>query len=113
VSMYAFAEELRMAQYQLGMPPTALEVAATEWAAAAPVNLADSASRGPVISTVNKNSRRAARAGQSSYRPARDDEPRDSRPASNAVKAGLIGAGIAVGVIAVAGVAIVTIMGAL
>jgi serine/threonine protein kinase len=62
-SMYAFAEDLRWAQYEIGIPPTALEVAAPEWAAAAsPVSFRDAAPRGPVITTVNKNSRRAARA---------------------------------------------------
>jgi len=62
-SMLAFADDLRWAQYELGIPPTALEVAATEWAAASsPVDFADAAPRGPVITTVNKDSRRAARA---------------------------------------------------
>ena len=62
-SMFAFAEDLRWAQFELGIPPTALEVAAPEWAAAAsPVSFADAGARGPVITTVNKDSRRAARA---------------------------------------------------
>ena len=62
-SMHAFAEDLRWAQYEIGIPPTALEVAAPEWAAAASaVSFTDAAPRGPVISTVNKDSRRANRA---------------------------------------------------
>ncbi len=62
-SMFAFAEELRWIQYELGVPPTALEVAAPEWAAAsAPVDFASKALRGPVISTVRQDSRRALRA---------------------------------------------------
>ena len=62
-SMLALAEDLRWAQYERGAPPTALEVAAPEWAAAAsPVSFGDVAPRGPVITTVNKDSRRAARA---------------------------------------------------
>jgi hypothetical protein len=103
-SMYAFAEDLRRIQYGLGMPPTALEVAATEWAAASPVNLSDSVARGPVITTVNKNSRRAARASQPApYRRGADDEARAAKPASTPMRAGLIGAGVAVGAIAVVG----------
>jgi serine/threonine protein kinase len=62
-SMFEIAEELRWAQFDLGLPPTALEVAETTWAAAAvPVDFDSDAVRGPVISTVNPNSRRAARA---------------------------------------------------
>ena len=103
-SMYAFAEDLRRIQYGLGMPPTALEVAATEWAAASPVNLSDSVARGPVITTVNKNSRRAARASQPApYRRRADDDARAAKPASTPMRAGLIGAGVAVGAIAVVG----------
>ncbi|WNM24090.1 serine/threonine-protein kinase [Demequina capsici] len=60
-SMLALAEELRWAQYELGLPPTALEVAAPEWASAAAPSDASPA-RTPVISTVNSESRRAARA---------------------------------------------------
>jgi len=62
-SMFAFAEELRWIQYELGVPPTALEVAATEWATATgPVDLGNNTPRGPVISTVSHDSRRALRA---------------------------------------------------
>ena len=105
VSMYAFAEELRWAQFQMSIPPTALEVAATEWAAAAPINLSDAVARGPVISTVNKNSRRAARAAHITSR-VRADEPA-ARPQASGLKAGLIGAGIAIGVLVVAVVVLV------
>ncbi|WP_188511343.1 serine/threonine-protein kinase [Conyzicola nivalis] len=101
-SMYAFAEDLRRIQYGLGMPPTALEVAAAEWAAATPINLADTVARGPVITTVNKDSRRARRAGQTAVR--RDvDDSAAPKPTTSATKAGLIGAGVAVGAIAVVG----------
>ena len=105
-SMYAFAEELRWAQFQMSIPPTALEVAATEWAAAAPINLADGAARGPVISTVNKNSRRAARAAHITSRP--QVEAPAARPQSSGLKAGLIGAGIAIAVVVIAVVVLVT-----
>lgn len=62
-SMAAFAEELRWAQYDLGLPPTAFDVVDTPWAnAAPPINLEQDAPRGPVISTVQQHSRRAERA---------------------------------------------------
>lgn len=63
-SMAAFAERLRWAQYELGIAPTAFEAASAEWAAAAPVDFRDSALRGPVITTVDPHSRRAARAAK-------------------------------------------------
>jgi hypothetical protein len=89
----------------MSIPPTALEVAATEWAAAAPINLADAAARGPVISTVNKNSRRAARAAHITSRP--QVEAPVARPQSSGLKSGLIGAGIAIAVVVVAVVVLV------
>ncbi|MGV8886052.1 MAG: serine/threonine-protein kinase [Microbacteriaceae bacterium] len=104
-TMYAFAEELRWAQFQLSIPPTALEVAATEWAAAAPINLSDGAARGPVISTVNKNSRRAARAAHITSRSHAEAPP--ERTQAGGLKAGLLGAAIAIGVVIVAVVALV------
>ena len=98
-SMFDLAEELRWAQFDLGLPPTALEVADASWAAAAePVDFESQAARGPVISTVNPNSRRAARAqslasaqrvqqrGEKAERPTRTG-------ASSAVKGALIGGG--------------------
>jgi serine/threonine protein kinase len=101
-SMYALAEELRRTQYGLGLPPTALEVAATAWAAATPIDLSDPVARGPVITTVNKNSRRAQRAAQTAVR--RDiDDSAAPRATTSATKAGLIGAGVAVGALAVVG----------
>jgi serine/threonine protein kinase len=103
-SMYALAEELRLAQYALGLPPTALEVAATEWAAAMPINLSDSVARGPVISTVNKNSRRSVRASQSaSVRAVSDDDVRPASGTSSGMRAGLIGASVGLGVLALGG----------
>lgn len=62
-SMAAFAEELRWAQYDLGLPPTAFDVVETPWAnASAPVSFDQETARGPVISTVQRDSRRAERA---------------------------------------------------
>ena len=113
-SMHALGEELRWAQYELGIPPTALEVAATEWAAAAaPVDFAASAPRGPVISTVNKESRRALRAAQAyTERRADDDGVLPSRQAAP-WKAALIGALVGAGVLAVLGVVALYALGVL
>jgi len=62
-SMFELAEELRWVQNEYGIAPTPLELASTAWAnAAAPVDFSSQTARGPVISTVNPNSRRAARA---------------------------------------------------
>src|SRR5690554_1023768 len=45
-SMAGFAEELRWAQYDLGLPPTAFDVVESMWAsAAAPVDFSQDASR--------------------------------------------------------------------
>lgn len=100
-SMFAFAEELRLAQYQAGISPTPLEVAQAEWAAAAPLSLSDSTPRGPVISVVNKNSRRAARASVVKGRATAPQEV--ARPVSG-VKGALIGAGVTLAVVAIVAV---------
>jgi len=106
-SMFAFAEELRWVQQQLGVPPTTLEVAAREWAAAAaPVNFTDTVSRGPVITTVNKDSRRAARAKAAIVE---DKDGLIVSKAASPVKAGVIGAAIAVGVVVIAVVALIAL----
>jgi serine/threonine protein kinase len=104
-SMYALAEELRWAQYELGIAPTPLEAAAPEWAAAAaPIDFRDASTRGPVVSTVNKDSRRAARAAAAGASPVDRDGLPIAVPRSP-VRAGLIGAGIALGVVIVLAVA--------
>ncbi|MBX3094663.1 MAG: serine/threonine protein kinase [Cryobacterium sp.] len=107
-SMYALAEELRRVQYHLGIPPSPLEVAAAEWAAAAPLTLTDSAARGPIISTVKKDSRRAARAAT----PRSRTSAPEPTPAPSALRAGLVGAGIALAIV-VAGFAIAVLTGVL
>lgn len=109
-SMYAFAEELRWIQYELGVPPTALEVAASEWASAtAPVDFASDTLRGPVISTVRQESRRAQRAKNlASAQRAHHDEPDSGRSSRTkvAVIGGVVGAA-AVGIVVVAVLAII------
>jgi eukaryotic-like serine/threonine-protein kinase len=113
-SLYDFAEALRWAQYELGIPPTTLEVASPEWAsAAAPISFADNAARGPVITTVNENSRRIARAKQLAAREGKiDRDELPSRGAPSSMKSALIGAGIAVGAVAVIAVIVIVILGA-
>ncbi|WP_166868719.1 MULTISPECIES: serine/threonine-protein kinase [unclassified Salinibacterium] len=111
-SMLELAEELRWAQYDLGLPPTALDVPTTEWAAAAvPVDFAQEAPRGPVISTVRQDSRRSARAETlaSAQRRRAEAETAAKKPVSPvraAVMGGVVGA-VVVGLV-VAGVLVGT-----
>lgn len=110
-SMFAFAEELRWIQYELGVPPTALEVAAPEWAAAAaPVDFASDTLRGPVISTVREDSRRALRAqtlASAQRVKERQDvsSPNNSLKTKSALVGGLVGAAI-VGILVVVALAV-------
>jgi serine/threonine protein kinase len=109
-SMFEFAEELRWVQSQLGLPTTTLEVAAREWASAsAPVNFTDAVSRGPVITTVNKDSRRAARARKEALDLREDKDGLVIKAAPSPMRAGLIGAGVAVGVVVLAVVVLVAL----
>ncbi|MCI2957442.1 serine/threonine protein kinase [Agromyces atrinae] len=113
-SMADFAEQLRWAQYELGIPSTAFEVAAPEWAAASPVRFSDTRVRGPVISTVDPNSRRAARAAKQVEAGVvdRDGLP-VAAPRSSSLRAGLLGAGIGAAVLAVLGVVALVVTGVL
>lgn len=111
-SMFAFAEEMRWVQSQLGFPTTTLEVAAREWAASsAPVNFTDAVSRGPVITTVNKDSRRAARARKDAIAHVEDRDGLTvvTTASASPLRAGLIGAGVAVAVVIVAVVALLAL----
>ncbi len=112
-SMAAFGERLRHAQYELGLVPTAFEAASAEWAAAAPVSFSDAAPRGPVITTVAPDSRRAARAAkQHGAARDRDDVPVASRPrARSPLVAGIIGAVVGAAVIAAVGVGVLMLTG--
>lgn len=116
-SMLELAEELRWVQYEAGIAPTAVEVAATEWAsAAAPVDFADERARGPVITTVNENSRRAARA-----KAAAADGPVDrdglpvaqARPAGSTARAAIIGGVVGALVLGGVGAAVLIATGVL
>jgi len=104
-SMHAFAEELRWAQYELGIAPTSLEVAAPEWAsAAAPITFTDSTARGPLVSTVNHNSRRSERARKASENLRQDRDGLTLARTASPLKAAFIGAGVAVAVVVILGV---------
>lgn len=101
-SMTAFADELRWAQYELGLPPTAFDVVDSSWASAAvPVDFDQESSRGPVISTVNRDSRRAERAkALASAQRIQAERATESPARRSSVKAGAIG--VAVGAVGVA-----------
>ena len=103
-SMAEFAEKLRRAQCELGIPPTAVEAASAEWAAAAPVNFSDATVRGPVITTVAPDSRRAARAARPQVAPReRDDLPASTRGRTRSpLVVGIVGA--VIGAAAIAGI---------
>ena len=111
VSMAEFGEQLRWAQYELGVAPTTLEVASPEWAAAA--GFADASARGPVITTVNPDSRRAGRAAAvASARPPGRVRVDDGGFAPARARGGwlrptLIGAGAGVAVLAAGAAALV------
>ena len=101
-SMLELAEALRWAQVQMGLAPTSLEIAGAAWgAAAAAAGIDDGAQRGPVLSTVQTDSRRAARVA-SSVRG--DAAARSSRPAES--RRGLV-IGLVVGGVVVVAAAIV------
>lgn len=114
-SMAEFAEKLRWAQYELGIPPTAFEAASAEWAAAAPVNFSDSGVRGPIITTVAPDSRRAARAARPQTAPReRDDVPVSARGRSRSpLVVGIVGAAIGAAAIAGIGAAVLFLTGVL
>lgn len=101
-SMADLAERLRWAQYRLGIVPTAFEAASAEWAAAAPIDFSDATPRGPVMTTVNPDSRRAARAQRQSQQEPVDDGMPARAPMSPLV-AGLIGGAVGMGVLGVVG----------
>lgn len=111
-SVFEFAEELRWAQFELGVPPTSLDVVDPSWAsAAAALPPEATAARGPVISTVREDSRRAQRAQTlaSSQRQAKLAE--DQPTATSSRKGMLIGAGIGAAVVAILAIAYLAFAG--
>lgn len=113
VSMFELAEELRWAQYELGLPPTALDVVDPSWASAAVQTDTEAfAQRGPTISTVQQDSRRALRAQSlaSAQRVAKqaESEPKGGQSSrKSAVLGGVIGAAA----VAVIAIVLVLVMG--
>ena len=106
-SMLELAEALRWAQVQLGLSPTPLEVAGAAWgAAAAAAGVDDGAPRGPVLSTVQVDSRRAARVAAA----VRADAPASSKAGSGR-RPLVVGLVIAAVVVVVAAV-VVTVVAA-
>ena len=110
-SMLEFAGELRWIQQMQGFPPTTIEVAASEWAAATPVSFASGAPRGPVMSTVNKDSRRAKRASQTPIGSAAQAEVTPARPATSPIKAAVIGAVVGAVALAIIGGLVLVLTG--
>jgi eukaryotic-like serine/threonine-protein kinase len=108
-TMHAFAEELRWVQYELGIAPTSLDVAAVAWSrAGGPIDLEDDRRRGEVVTSVAPDSRRDARERARAERAAegvrtdRDGLEIRSARRGGALVPALIGAGIAV--VAVVGI---------
>lgn len=74
-SALQFAEALRDVQAELGISPSALEVASSEWAApAAPVDFGDTELRGPARSRIDRDERRKRAPGGGVAGLARDED---------------------------------------
>jgi len=109
-SMLELAEELRWAQVQLGLSPTSLEVAGEAWGAAGAASGGEQhAPRGPVLSTVQTDSRRAARASAALRAGAGTAPSAPSAPSRRGLVIGLvIGAAV---LVAVAVAVVVVVVG--
>lgn len=107
-SMLVLAEELRRLQSQLGQMPSPLEIIAEQWTKehVSPFSEAAAGQRGPVLSTVQPDSRRAVRA----ERELRDRAAAPADGLASDASAGarrrslVIGAAVAVGVLLIGGV---------
>jgi len=116
-SMLEFATELQYVQYELGLMPTPLEVAADGWdSGGSAVDFDNSASRGPVQTTVATESKRASGAKRSAAQRAReDDEAVFSQaavsPGKSVSVSTLVWIGVAVVVLAAAAIAASVIIG--
>jgi eukaryotic-like serine/threonine-protein kinase len=110
-SAAAFAYELQLAQHELGLPHTPMELAVDAWAPA--VDFADDRARGPVRAAVPYESRRPARAAEHVRRsPDGTAFPDDAAPRARwrvrtivlvAVGAIVVAAAVAVAIVLVAG----------
>jgi serine/threonine protein kinase len=109
-----FAHEFQLVQHALGLPHTALEIAADEWAPKfTGEELDDAQARGPVRSSVSYPSKRNKTVSSSSKRaPSPDDVTMSEGGArSISVRAAMIGGAVIAIVVAVAAVALVVILG--
>ncbi len=97
------AQELQRVQYELGIMPTALEIAAEGWASttgSGALDFDDPSNRGPVISTVVYESKRGgAKTETGAARAATDDDAKLAIPTRS--RFGVKGALIVVGVVVV------------
>jgi serine/threonine protein kinase len=114
--MLELATELQYVQYDLGLMPTALEVAGDGWnAASAEVNFNNTEARGPVVTTVAHESSRAKVQKQVSAREVGDEtflRDLNTKPKRSTALVGLIvGASVIVVLAAAAIVAAVVIGG--
>ncbi|WP_170154364.1 serine/threonine-protein kinase [Protaetiibacter intestinalis] len=102
-SMAALAEKLRWLQYELGQVPSPIEIAGGLGAGVSAASAG--APRGPVITTVNPDSRRAARAAAASGR----DPDAATRRASARRPIGLV-VGLAVGAVVLVGAVVAVLL---
>jgi hypothetical protein len=97
--MFELATELSYVQYELGLIPTAIEVATDDWnISAADVDFDDASARGPLASTVPHRSRRATPQKRSIGRDAPDSVAAQGRTPgpSSALRWLALGAGAVV-----------------
>lgn len=110
-SMAAFGEELRSLQGRLGLMQTPLEVISLQWAAAAGTSAfsegSAAAARGPVLTTVQQDSRRRARASRARVAGVAAEEVEPGVARGGGLKWGLIGAAVA---LAVAGAVVIALV---
>jgi serine/threonine protein kinase len=117
-SMLEFATELQYVQYELGLMPTPLEVAADGWdSGGSAVDFGNSESRGPVQSTVATESRRASGTKRTATERARDEEEaifaQAARPGKSVNVTTLVWIGVGVAVLAAVAIAASIIIGGL
>jgi serine/threonine protein kinase len=112
-SMFELATELSYVQYELGLIPTAIEVATDDWSiSAADVDFDDASSRGPIASTVPHTSRRATPQKRAAGRDAPDSVAAQGRTpgGSSALRWLALGTGVVV-VLGVASIVAAVIIG--
>ncbi len=113
-SMLELAEDLRMAQYEMGIAPTPLEVVDQTWASAALSEPAQGdAPRGPVITTVKQDSRRAARAQTLASSQRVNAAMKADAPAKSGKNSAFIGGAIGAGAVTAIALAILFVTGVL